>query len=123
MTCQDFAARAKDRVTIQSQTQTADNYGGRTVSWVDVGTYWGIIEPLNARELVAQNAIQSRATHRAIIRWQTALKDVRETSDYRVSFDGRLFSVNGLLNLHADMKRHGREFQLLTLEENGPDVG
>jgi len=122
MACNDFAARATERVLIQSPTETADSYGGRSVSWATVGTYWAIVEPLTGRELFAQQTTQNRVSHRITIRYQSALKDISAISDYRVSYDGRLFGLNAVRNLASDMKTGGREFQELLVEENGPDV-
>ena len=57
-----------------------------------------------------------------IIRYQAALKDIKVISDYRVSFDGRLFGFNGLRNLAQDLKAEGKDYQELAVEENAPDI-
>lgn len=122
MSCSEFSANAKDRITIQSPSETADSYGGRTVTWSDVVTCWAWIQPVSGRELFAQDATQSRITHKIVIRWQSGLNDIRNVSDYRVSFDGKLFGLKASLNLDRDMKSYGKEYQQLLVEENAPDV-
>ena len=118
----DFNSIAKNRITIQSPTETVDAYGARSVSWATQSTVWAQIIPNSGREFYAQGAVQSRYTHKILIRYQAALKGITTISDYRVSFDGRLFGVQGIRNLDADMKTEGRFFQELLCEENGADV-
>lgn len=122
MACDDFAAKATDRIVIQSPTETTDSYGARSVSWATVGTYWAHIKPASGREIFAQQTTQSRCTHSMVIRYQSVLKDISVISDYRISFDDRLFAVNAIRNLAADMKSEGKEFQEILAEENAPDV-
>lgn len=121
MTC-DFNSIAKNRITIQSPTETVDAYGGRTTSFTTHSTVWAQITPVSGRELFNQGAVQSRLSHKVLIRYQASLKDIKSSSDYRISFDGRLFGVQGIRNLDADMKTEGRFFQELLCEENGADV-
>lgn len=120
--CFHFSANAKDRVVVQSPTETGDNYGGRTVSWATVGTYWSWIQPVSGRELFAQQTTQSRATHKMLIRYQAGFKDITAISDYRVSFDDRYFAIKAIRNLSGDLKSEGKDFQELLVEENGPDI-
>lgn len=120
--CNNFSAMAKDRVLIQSPSETTDSYGGRTSSWADVGTYWAWIVPVSGRELFAQQSNQSRATHKMTIRYVSSFKNIKNISDYRVSFDGRYFAVRAIRNLDTDMKSEGKDFQELIVEENAPDA-
>jgi len=121
MTC-DFNSIAKNRITIQSPTETVDAYGARTVSFATQSTVWAQITPNSGREIFAQGAIQSRYTHKILIRYQAELKNIAVISDYRVSFDGRLFSIQAIKNLDDDMKSEGKFFQELLCEENGADT-
>lgn len=120
--CFHFSSKAKDRITVQSPTETGDAYGGRTVSFADVGTYWSWIQPVSGRELFAQQTTQSRATHKMLIRYQAGFKDIKAISDYRVSFDDRYFGINAIRNLSTDLKSEGKDYQELLVEENGPDI-
>jgi len=121
MSC-DFNSKARNRITIQSPSDSGDSYGGRTASFSTQSTVWAQITPVSSREMFGQGAIQSKVTHKILIRYQAALKDVKTSSDYRISFDGRFFGVLGIRNLDADMKTEGRFFQELLCEENGADI-
>lgn len=118
----DFNSKARNRIVIQQPSETVDSYGGRTTSFTTHSTVWAQIIPVSGRELFGQGAVQSRLSHKILIRYQSSLKDITTSSDYRVSFDGRLFGVQGVRNLDADMKTEGRFFQELLCEENGADV-
>jgi len=120
--CNHFSANATDRITIQKPVETSDTYGGRTVVWTNVGTYWAAITPVSGRELFAQSQTQSRATHKMVIRYQSGFKNIALISDHRISFDDRLFAINAIRNLHNDMKSEGRDYQELLVEENAPDA-
>lgn len=120
--CFHFSAMAKDKIVIQSPTETTDSYGGRTVEWGTSGTYWAIIEPLSGRELYTQQTTQSRVTHKMLIRYVPAYKNIANISDYRIFFDDRYFAINSIRNLGSDMKRHGTDYQELLVEENAPDI-
>lgn len=122
MPCDDFARRANERIIIQYPTKTTDVYGGRSVTFSNVGTFWAIVTPMSGREVFAQSATQSRVTHKFTIRYQAGLKNITQISDYKISFDNRLFSVNYIRNLARDMKNHGTEFQEIYAEENGADL-
>lgn len=120
--CFRFGSEAKARIVIQAPSETSDNYGGRTNSFSIVSTVWAKITPVSGRELFAQQATQSRATHRMLIRYQAAFKDIKQISNYRVSFDGRLFAINAIRNLDERLKDEGKTYQEIWVEENGPDI-
>ena len=121
MTC-EFQSVAKNRIVIQKPTETVDAYGARTVSFSTQSTVWAQIIPNSGREIFAQGAIQSRYTHKIIIRYQSDLKNITAISDYRVSYDGRFFGINAIKNLDVDFKTEGKFFQELLCEENGSDI-
>lgn len=122
MACDSFAAKAKDKITIQSPTETGDIYGGRTISWATQSTPFAYIQPVSGSEVIAQLSSQSRVSHKMTIRYQSALKDISTVSDYRVSFDGRLFGIKAIISYDTDMKSGGKVYQTLFVEENAPDV-
>lgn len=120
--CNHFSAMATDRILVQKPTETTDAYGGRTVVWTNVGTYWASITPVSGRELFAQSQTQSRATHKMVIRYKSDFKNIALISDYRIQFDDRFFAINAIRNLHNDMKSEGKDYQELLVEENAPDI-
>ena len=122
MACINFSAMASNKITIQSPSYTTDSYGGRAVTWATQSTAWAIITPTSGNQTYAQGAIQSRVTHKIVIRFQSALKNIATISAYRISFDSRLFAVVSIKNLGKDMKSEGSDFQEILVEENAADV-
>lgn len=120
--CDTFSAQANKRITIQPRTDTADNYGGQTVVWTTGNiTAWAVIEPQSGREVFGQGQDQSRVDSKMTIRYQSSLKSTAVAGKYRVSFDGRIFTVLAIKNLDVDMKREGKAFQVLSCVENAPE--
>lgn len=115
----DFAKNARNRVVIQSKSLVKDVHGGSTVTWVEVGTYWAWLIPLSVREQVDSEQLRSKATHKIIIRYQSALKNTKTTGSYRMTFDGRIYSIVGVKNFDNSLKSYGTEFQELRVEDNG----
>lgn len=120
--CDNFAGQANKRVVIQPRTDSADNYGGQSVTWTTSNlTVWAVLEPQSGREIHAQGQDQSRVDMKITIRYQSSLKDTATTGKYRVTFDSRVFTVLAIKNLDEDMKREGKAFQVLSCVENGPE--
>ena len=80
-----------------------------------------MIMPKSGREVFESQKLDSRVTSKMVIRYQSALKVTDTVSQYRVSYDGRTYSVKYIRNLEEDMKNEGKAFQELTLEENSPE--
>ena len=68
-----LASRLRSRITLQQQVQTADGAGGFARSWSDVATIWAEILPLNGRELLQAQQLQSSVTHKITIRYRTGV--------------------------------------------------
>lgn len=120
--CFSFSQSAKDRIQVERPLETSDNFGGRAVAWRNAGSFWAMITPATGREIFAQQADQSRVTHKMLIRYQADFKDITKISDHRIKFDDRLFGIKTIRNLDADMKRHGNVYQEFLVEENAPDI-
>ena len=120
--CFSFGQKAKDRITIQAPVETVDAVGGRSITWGTVSEVWAMITPTSGREIFAQQADQSRITHKMLIRYQAGFKDITQISDNRISFDGRLFGIKTIRNLDNDLKSNGKTYQEFLVEENSPDV-
>lgn len=121
MKCLNFGAKARNRIVIQSLSGVEDSYGGRTQSWVQSSNVYAIIEPASGRELFSQGMQQNRITHKITVRYQSILSNIRDVGDWRISFDGRLFGVKYIKNLHQDMKIEGKQYQVIYAEENSID--
>jgi SPP1 family predicted phage head-tail adaptor len=53
----------RERVTLQSATSTADDYGGRAKTWSTWATVQAAVRPLGAREQLAAAAIGSHGAY------------------------------------------------------------
>ena len=119
MVCFNFMTEAKHKVTISQEVQVDDGLGGFTITFIDVGTYWAIIKPLNISETFLSEKMQSKVSHKVIVRYQTDLKDTAITGAYKLEFEGRTFSIKGVSNLLHDLKAEGKDYQRLLVVENG----
>jgi SPP1 family predicted phage head-tail adaptor len=81
------------RITIQSETKTADGMGGWIVVMADVATIWAAIWPLSANETVAASANTMMITHRIRIRYRSDIK-----ASYRIKFGARYFAIISIIN-------------------------
>ncbi len=89
------AGRIRHRVTIQSESQTADGAGGYGLAWTDLATTWAAVEPLNGRERLQADQVQDETTHQITMRYRS---DVVPIGKYRVLFGTRTFNVTSVIN-------------------------
>lgn len=77
-----------NRITIQSETRTADDYGGAALAWTDVATVWANVRPLTGREHGNMGAVEAPAVYRFTIRRRGGL-----TEGMRISWNSQAFNV------------------------------
>jgi len=125
MNCCDFPKLARDRITIRSQTLVTDVYGGQALTWADVGTYWAWLKPVSfstQSEKFLQDQNQAVVTHKAVIRYNSDFKDIKDFSAYSITFDSRTYGIMSIKNLDKTLKNYGREFQEILMEDNAPEL-
>lgn len=124
--CFDFPRKAKHRITLQSNNGTSDDYGGTSDNWQGVGDNNGVVyaavKPASDFTRVQSDQVQSRITHAFIIRYQSALADIKTTSTYRIKLDGRLFDIRAIKNMDDKLEDYGKAYQMILADEAGPDV-
>jgi len=108
-------------VTIQNAVETADDYGGFSVAWTSIGTYWAFAKPTSGRELYAADKKDSRVTHKVLIRYVAALKETDVAAKHRLLMDGLYYTIDYVENLGKDLKEYGRDFQRLHCIQNGAE--
>ncbi len=118
---QDFSRHASNRIVVQRQVLVADLYGGQDNTWTTAGTYWAWIKPVSTYEQVQNQMLQAGAGHKFIIRFNSALKDIKVTASYRITFDSRVFNIKGIKNFDIDLSSYGNSFQEILAEENGAE--
>lgn len=89
------AGNLRHRLALQSYTATQDAYGAETKTWATQRTVWGSVEPLTGREYLEARATTQTVTHRIRVRCQP---DLTVTPTWRVSWDGRTFDIESVLN-------------------------
>lgn len=122
MKCVDFVGNASNRVLIERQSLVDDDVGGFTNTWTTVGTYWAWVMPLSTSESVQNEQLRGTTTHKVIIRYQSALANVKTTSSYRLTLDSRTHQIKGIKNLDAELKNYGKAFQELLTDENAVEL-
>ena len=112
--------KLRHRVTFERYTELLDTAGEVVQDpdtgdilrdWVEVATVWAAIEPLSAREFVAQQQIQSAVTARITIRYREGLD-----ASMRIRHSGRIYNIQGIL---ADPES-GREWITLPVSVGEP---
>lgn len=89
------AGQLRSRIELQSETVTADGYGGQSRSWITYATVWADLFPTNGSERFQHGKVEDLVTHRCIIRGRT---DVQ--AKHRVKFGTRTFNIRAVLNLN-----------------------
>lgn len=82
---------------VQSQASTSDGMGGQTVDWVTDFAMWMKIHPVSGRQKLELEGIKSNISHVIHCR---AERDI--TNENRIVFDGRIFNVHYVIDLHED---------------------
>ncbi len=103
------AGTLRNRVVIQKKDDAASRINGET-TWNDYATAWARIEPVTGRQTSDSNMMKtdSEVTHRITIRFLRGL-----TPDMRISFDGRIFKIEVILNIDE----RNRELEIQAIEE------
>jgi SPP1 family predicted phage head-tail adaptor len=125
MKCCNFPKLADQKITIRSQTLAGDNYGGQSNTWSTEAVIWAWIRPIpdfNVSEQFKSDQLQSTATHKVIIRYNSSFKDVKSFAANSISFDSRVFNVLSIKNFDKTLKNYGTEFQEMLIVDNGPEV-
>lgn len=89
------AGRLDQRVTIERhQFISQDPSTGEELrDWVPVAAVWAAVEPLNGREFIAAQAVQSEVTTRIRLRYRPDLN----TAD-RINHNGTLYDIQTIIN-------------------------
>lgn len=88
------AGRLRHRVELQDYTWVQNqNTGAITYLWVMVDTIWASIEPLQGREFIAAQAIQSETTVRIRMRYRAGMK-----TSMRIVHDMVLYNIVSIID-------------------------
>jgi SPP1 family predicted phage head-tail adaptor len=95
------------RVTLQSATETQDDYGAPVPGWATTATVWGEVVDLSGREFFAAQQVNAEVSTRIRIRYRT---DV--TPKMRAIANGRTLEILSVL----DPEGRKRELHLMCKE-------
>lgn len=90
------AGKLRHRLTLQRQTVTRDSFGGEVVTWVDVATVWGAVEPVAGTETFQQVGEQVLAVAyvKVRVRYRGGI-----TAKMRFIFNSRILDIEHVANL------------------------
>lgn len=92
----------KHYLAIQAYTESSrDAHGAPVGAWATAGNRWGFMQPLRGEELLHAQQIKSTVTHRCTMEFYSGL-----TTDHRINFNGRNFSIEAVLDVDEDNREH-----------------
>lgn len=92
--CKYTAGMLRHKVQLQGLVTTTDPMGGRVETWSSLGDVWAKVEPLSGSQLYVAMRLDSRITHKVIIRYQPGV-----TAIDRVMFKGRALNIEAVINV------------------------
>jgi SPP1 family predicted phage head-tail adaptor len=101
------AGRLRHRITIQEKSVSRNTYGEEQISWVDVATVWGAVEPLRGDEFIESARAGAEVTTRIVIRYRSGIQP-----EMRVVYGSHVYDVVAVI----DVDGRGRELQLMCRE-------
>jgi SPP1 family predicted phage head-tail adaptor len=76
-------------ITIQAATQTPGAFNTPVTTWADyLSDIAAAVQPLGGRELFVAAQVNSKATHKFIIRWRDGI-----TEKHRIHYDGKYWDL------------------------------
>ena len=88
----------RKRLLLQSRSTAQDSSGGQSVTWSDVDTVWGEIQPLTGHKLMTAQAVHSEVTHEVVVRWRPDLANPQTVAAMRIMHAGRPFNIRASMN-------------------------
>jgi len=82
------AGAKRNRVVLQSATETRDSHGQPIKTWGYEDTVWAQVRPLGGREREIASQVAQETNVAFVIRWRSDI-----TSDWRVLHDARSYEI------------------------------
>jgi len=87
------SGRLRDRLVLQSPSNTRDSYGASVPGWYTEGTVWGSIEVLSGREYFSQQSVQAEAEVRIVMRYNSSIDET-----WRITNGGLYYAIVSVIN-------------------------
>lgn len=106
--------RLRHRITVEENTPVRNTYGELIDAWTTVETVYGAVRPYDGTTLMRAAAGSSLKGAEITMRYRTDLgtADTRVLPRYRLRYQNRLFSIDGVRDLDESHK-----FIVLDVEE------
>lgn len=93
-------ATLRHRVQLQSRSTTQEStYGSQNATWTTYAQPYASIEPINGREMLSAQAVQTQLTHTITIYWNPSF--TVQAAD-RIVFGTRIFDIQSAYNEAED---------------------
>lgn len=89
-----MAGRLRHRLTVQQQGTSQDSVGQQVQTWTDVGTYWGSVDPVSARDYFNASGEHAEITHKVLMRDELTLRP-----GDRIVYNSRQFDVRQVMKI------------------------
>jgi SPP1 family predicted phage head-tail adaptor len=76
------------RITIAEKFVTRDAFGGESIAWQSVGSYWAAVLPIRGREYVAIRDAGAEITTRFVMHYRAGI-----TPAMRIEHQGALYDI------------------------------
>lgn len=108
------SGRLRNRIVIQTATQSRDQIGGFEKSWADTKSVWADVVPVSAKEYMQADQQKGQITHRIYIRHYNGL-----STSHRIKWNDRgtdrYFHIKGVI----DMQSRERKMEVMAEEVEG----
>ena len=94
------AGALRQKVVIETKTESRDSYGQVDESWETLGSVWADVRPRSGSEFYAADQVHSNITHLVELRHHPGL-----TSSMRLRFDGRTLNVGAVMDIDGRRRR------------------
>ena len=84
------------KLVLEERQRVPDGGGGATENWTALGSHWGALRAVAAREATAGGRPVSRVTHELFVRGAPPGSPRRPTADQRFRMGSRVFAVRGV---------------------------
>ena len=103
------SGQLRHRVTLERARQTGVSGVGVSVEkWEAVGIYWAFVQPVTARQFVANDQLRGEISHTVRMRFIEGV-----TLADRLNYQGRVLNIASIINV----RERGHELELLCTEE------
>jgi SPP1 family predicted phage head-tail adaptor len=82
------AGQLRERITVQTPTETITASGEASVTWTTLATRWAEVVPLAGRELFTARQVQPEVTHRVRLRRLAGI-----TTKMQLLYRGRILKI------------------------------